>query len=219
MVRIRGWLSGAWDLVGADLPIFSLATFIVISLSLFSLFILALPLTTGLYIMFSEKQQGHRPTLAHLWEGIGSRFPAAITVWIIYLVAGLPFHTLALYLQYLDLSWWSVAILFLWQALFWTPMFFVLPLIADRDLSAREASKLSWAQVRPRLGGIFLCSLVYSIVTLFGLFACLLGIIITIPVARGAQMVAYRELYADYEVPVMIPIREPAASEDDQDES
>lgn len=218
MVRIRGWLTEAWDLVGSDLPVFSLAAFIAISASLLSLFILALPLATGLYLMFSEKLQGNRPTLGHLWEGVTTRFPAAITIWLLYLVLGLPANTLALYLQYLKLSELAAVLLLLWHVAFWTPMFFALPLIADRDLSAREAIKLSWAQVRPRLGGILLCTVVYNIVVLFGLFACLIGIIITVPLVRGAEMLAYREFYAQYQVPRMIPIKEPTESEDSNDQ-
>ncbi|MEN6545162.1 MAG: hypothetical protein ABFE07_03895 [Armatimonadia bacterium] len=213
MVRTRGWITDAWDLVGEDLPAFSIAAFITISLSALSLFILALPLAAGLCIMFSEKMQGNKPTVSHLWEGVTARFPASITVWIIYLVASLPAYTLSSYLQYIHRSWWAVAMLALSSMIIWTPLFFVMQLIADRDLSAREAMKLSWLRVRPHLGGIFACVVVYSIVMVFGLFACGFGLIITLPLVTGAGMLAYRDLIGDYAVPQMIPIKEPELDE------
>lgn len=215
-LRLRAWLSEAWALVGADLPVFTLAAFITISLSLLSAFILALPLLAGLCIMFSEKMQGHKPTLGHLWEGVSSRFPASITVWVFYLAASLPVWTMSSYLQYLRLSWWAVVMVALWQMLAWTPLFFVLPLIADRDLSAREATKLSWNRVRPLVGGIFACAVVYSIVMLFGVFACGVGVMLTLPVVIGAQMLAYRDVVGDFAVPKMIPIKEPEPGEGDE---
>lgn len=218
MVRIRGWLSEAWDLVGEDLPVFSLAAFIVIAGTLLSLFILTLPLLAGLGIMFSEKLQGNKPTLGHLWEGVSSRFPASITVWVGFLVVSLPVYTLSSYLQYLKLSWVAALMLMVWSMIVWTPLFFVMPLIADRDLSAKGAMKLSWLKVRPQLGGIFVCTVVYSIVMLFGAFACGLGLVITLPLVVGAQMLAYREVIGDYAVPQMIPIKDPELEEADTDE-
>lgn len=219
MVRIRGWLSDAWNLIGRDLPVFSLAAFILIAGTLLSLFILTLPLVAGLCIMFSEKMQGNKPTIGHLWEGVSSRFPASITVWVGFLAVSLPAYTLSSYLQYVKLSWLAAVMLALWSLFVWTPLFFVMPLIADRDLSAKEAMKLSWFKVRPQLGGIFACTVVYGIVTLFGAFACGLGLVITLPLVVGAQMLAYRDIIGDYAVPQMIPIKDPEMEEGDQDEN
>ena len=203
-------MSQAWDLVGADLPTFSLGAFIVISLTLLSFFILALPLLAGMYIMFMEKMQGNRPTLSHLWEGL-TRFPAALVIWMIYLAAGIPFGLVNFYLCQQGRSWGAagVGVEFLGHCLIATPLFFCMPLIADRDVSAREALRLSWAQVRPRFWGMLACVLVYTAMLGFGLFACGVGIILTLPAVVAAQTLAYHELYGDFEVPQMTPIKEP----------
>ena len=216
MVRVRGWLAEAWDLVGADMPVFLLAAFLTISLSLLSLFILFLPLVSGLCIMFSEKLQGNKPELSHLWEGVSSRFPASITIWIIYMVAALPFDAVNLYLNNLGGPWRAIGVLAITIGL-WAlslPLFFTLPIIADRDVSARDAIRLSWAQVRPRWGGILAAEIVYTLVMVCGLLACGVGIIITLPVVVGAMMLAYREFYRDFEVPQMVPIKDPDQPEE-----
>ena len=75
-----------------------------------------------------------------------------------------------------------------------TPLFFSLPLIADRDVSAAEVVQLSWALVRPRSPSILACTVVYGLALLFGVFACGLGIIITLPLVIGALVLAYRDL-------------------------
>ncbi|MGE5532430.1 MAG: hypothetical protein ACM3VW_09970 [Bacteroidota bacterium] len=211
MVRVRGWLAEAWDLIGADMPVFLVAGFLTISLSMLSLFILTLPLISGLCIMFSEKLQGNKPELSHLWEGLSSRFPAAITIWIIYMIAAVPFDVVNFYLNAVGGPWRAVGVSIITIGL-WAlslPLFFTLPLIADRDVSARDAISLSWAQVRPRWGGILAAEIVYTIVMVCGLLACGVGIIITLPVVVGAMMLAYRELYRDFAVPQMIPIKDP----------
>lgn len=212
MVRVRGWLAEAWVLVGADLPVFAVAAFLTITFSLFTGFILALPMVTGLCLMFSEKLQGNKPELAHLWEGLSSRFPAAISIWIIMMVAAIPFDGVNYYLHSLrgPWAWVGILVVFIGLWLIYTPLFFAIPLIADRDLSALSAMRLSWSQVRPRWGGIFVATVVYSLVMMVGVLAFGVGIILTLPVIVGAQMLAYRELLHDVEIPQMIPIKDPA---------
>lgn len=211
MVRVRGWLTEAWDLVGADLPTFTLAAFLTITLSLFTAFILLLPLLTGLGLMFGEKLQGNKPELAHLWEGLSSRFPAAISVYVVMMLVAIPGDAANYYLHSLGglWSWLGLLCLFLGLWISVTPLFFALPLIADRDVSALTAMRLSWSQVRPRWGGILLATIVYTLVMLVGVLACGVGVILTLPVVVGAQMLAYRELLRDVEVPQLIPLKDP----------
>jgi uncharacterized membrane protein len=216
--RLCAWLGEGWQLVGADLPVFSVAAFLAISLSLLSGFILALPLAAGLCIMFAEKLQGNKPSLSHLWEGLSSRFPATISIWMLYLVAALPFYAVDIYLHTLGGAWAKVGIGVDLAGLLLvaTPLFFTVPLIADRDLSAQEALRLSWAQVRPRKTLMLSATVLYALVLLAGFFACGVGVILTLPVVVGAQVLAYRELFEGFEVPRMTPLREPEAAEEEQ---
>jgi len=214
-MRVRLWLREAWDLIGADLPLFSVAAFLTITLSLFSAFVLAFPLATGLCIMFLEKLHGRQPELGHLWEGITQHFPASIVVYMIGMAASVPFDAVNYALQAHPAPWPSVGgvivVLSLW--LIGTPLFFTLPLIADRDVSARDALRLSWARVRVApltvLGTVVTC----SVSLLVGVFACGVGIIITLPLAVGVLVLAYRDLVGNFAAPQMTSLRQDDSEE------
>lgn len=220
MARPWRWLREAWDLIGEDLPIFSVAAFLTISLSFLTAFIIALPLYAGLCIMLLEKLQGNKPTLGHLWEGLTSRFPAAISIWVVYMVVALPFDVVNFYLHGLPAPWptLGIASVIIGLTVVSTPIFFCLPLIADRDLSAQDALRLSWSRVWPQwrvvLGAVSVCILM----AMFGVFACGLGIIIVLPLIAAIQVLACREIVGDADVPRLIPIKEPTQSEGGADE-
>ena len=79
----------------------------------------------------------------------------------------------------------------------------------------QEALRLSWAQVRPRKTLMLSATVLYALVLLAGFFACGVGVILTLPVVVGAQVLAYRELFEGFEVPRMTPLREPEAAEEE----
>lgn len=195
MVRLRGWLTEAWELVGADLPVFSLAAFLTITGTLLSAWILAVPLTVGLCIMFLEKLQGHRPVLAHLAEGF-SRFPAAVFVWGVYLLGLIPFSAIhvAMYTAGGGTSRWGLLAELIGHLVVATPLLLAAPLIAHRDLGGRAAVCASWRLVRTILPLAFVTVTVLSGLLLVGLFACGVGVILTLPVAVATVVLAYRDL-------------------------
>jgi len=220
-MRVRGWLREAWDLIGVDLPLFTMAAFLAIALSLLSAGILALPLGVGLCIMFLEKLHGRTPELKHLWEGITDHFPASIVVYMVYMLASVPFDVANFLLHTRPAPWPTVGILIVWVGLWLigTPLFFCLPLIADRDLSARDALRLSWARVRLQPLAIFRDVIAGSVVALFGLFACGVGLVITLPLVMGALVLAYRDLVGNFAVPQMTSLREETTNEVEDDEA
>lgn len=208
------WVKAGWELVGADLPVFTVAAFVAISLTLLSAFILGLPLLVGLCIMFLEKLQGNRPTLGHLWEGFG-RFSAAIVLWILYLLAGIPFMVGNAWLAYGGGwgTWAGVLLEGAGHVLLATPLLLALPLIADRDISARDALRLSLTATRSRWGELLLAAIVYTAMVLMGVVACLVGVLLTLPVVAGAMILAYKELAGDLERPHLTPLRDPAGGD------
>lgn len=197
MARLRSWLAGAWELVGADLPVFSLAAFLTIAGTLLSVWILVGPLTVGLCIMFLEKLQGRRPSLAHLAEGF-SRFPAAVFVWGVYLVGLIPFSAIhwGIYMLMRRTSPWGLLVEAIGHLVVATPLLFAIPLVAHRELGGTEAVVASWRLVRPILPLALVTVGVLSLLLLLGLFACGVGIILTVPVAVGTVVLAYRALTA-----------------------
>lgn len=219
MARVRGWLAASWDLVGADLPVFSIAAFLVIAGSLLTGCVLALPGLAGLCLMFLEKMNGRRPSLSQFGEAL-TRFPATIIVWIAYLLGGVPFLALHWYCRdILHLSsGWGVAVEFVGHFVVATPLFFAVPLVADRDLDGWEAVRLSWARARTILPTLLLAVIVYTAMLVLGLIACGVGIILTLPVVAGALMLAYRDLCADFQVPVLKPLLPATAETETTDE-
>jgi len=195
-MRLRKSLSQAWALIGADWPLFGLAASLTTALSLISAFILFFPLWLGLGVMFEEKRRGRAPELSQLWDVLFRYFPAAFTLWLLFLLAALPLHILDLWLQRLPSPGptLGVLIVLLGLSLFAVPALFALPLIAERDLSAWEALRISVRLVKPhwlRLWGLLL--FLGALVAL-GLFACGVGLFITLPLAVALWMIAYREI-------------------------
>lgn len=205
MATVRRWLGEAWQLVGADLPVFSTAAFLCLASALFSGGLLAFPLWTGLLLMFADKRSGQPPTLRHLAEGI-SRFPATVGVWAVYLVASVPFVVLSTGVMgwlHTALGWgrgagWvGLLIQVVGHIVVTTPLLLALPLIADRDVGGMEALRYSWRHSRTFLPRLFVLATVLALMLLLGVFACGLGIILTVPVAAGAQLLAYHELVGE----------------------
>jgi len=108
-------------------------------------------------------------------------------------------------------AWVGVTSEFVGHCLIWTPLLFCVPLIADRDCSARQAIRLSWARVRQDVVRFCGCVVVFTLVLLLGVFACAVGVILTLPLVVAAQVLAYEELFEGFEVPRMTPIKEPAS--------
>jgi uncharacterized membrane protein len=143
-----------------------------------------------------------------------------VTIWVIVCLATLPFSALnfLLYSRGSGWTWLGVGVEFVGHSLIWTPLLFCVPLIADRDCSARQATRLSWARVRRDVARFFGCVVVFTLVLLLGVFACGVGIILTLPLVVAAQVLAYHELFEGFEVPQMTPIRAPASGAEGGDE-
>lgn len=220
-MRLRAWLREAWELIGADLPLFSAAAFLTIALSLFSAFILAFPLTVGLCLMLAEKLHGRRPELSLLWEGITQHFPAAIMIYMITMAAAVPFDAVNYVLHLRPAPWptlgFVVVVLGAW--LVSTPLFFALPLVADRDLSARDAISLSWTRFRVKPLPVFATTAVCGVLLCLGVFACGVGIILTLPLVAGVLVLATRDLVGNFAVPRMTSLREDELEEVGSDDA
>jgi hypothetical protein len=219
-MRVRQWLREAWELIGADLPLFSVAAFLAISVSLFSLGVLAFPLAAGLCLMLLQKLHGRTPELSHLWEGITQHFPAAFTVYLVAMGLALPFDLANLYLRSRPAPWPLVGMGLVLVALCVvnTPLLFCLQLIADRDVSAREALRLSWSRVWAAPATALATVVVCSLLLLAGLFACGFGLILTLPVSLAVAVLAYRDLVGNFGAPQMTSLTQDSPEEVDDDE-
>ncbi len=72
---------------------------------------------------------------------------------------------------------------------------FAYPLVAEHKLSGWQATKMSARAVRQNLGGVFGLVLLDLILQGAGLLLCCVGLAFTMPIAKGAWAVAYRQVF------------------------
>lgn len=89
-----------------------------------------------------------------------------------------------------------VAFLFLLFSIAWgITFFFALPLIADHDIGAMDAIKLSASAGWSNAGGIILLFILEFLLCVLGLLAICFGILFVVPVVFAASVVAYRQVF------------------------
>jgi hypothetical protein len=74
---------------------------------------------------------------------------------------------------------------------------FVLPLIIDKQMDFATAMKTSWRMVNKHWWQVFGLSLLIGLVNLAGAFACLVGLLFTMPIGFAALMSAYETIFGD----------------------
>ncbi len=72
---------------------------------------------------------------------------------------------------------------------------FTLPLIVDQQLSLGTALKSSWNMVHRHWLQVFGLTIVAGLVSISGIFGCLIGIIVTLPIGLATMMAAYETIF------------------------
>lgn len=85
------------------------------------------------------------------------------------------------------------------------------PLIADRKLSGLDAVKLSIKAGKANFGGILGLLLLNAVFSILGIFLCIVGIYLYLPIAFAAQAVAYRRVFPEVSQPFQSPPPPPAS--------
>jgi uncharacterized membrane protein len=158
--------------------------------------------------MFLEKTHHGRPSLAHLWEGL-AHSPAALVIWVVYMLGCLPCDALHAYALTRGVSGWGLLGGLLGHYLVSAPLLLCVPLIADRDVGGLEALRIAWARARAEPVALLALAAMLTLVLLLGFVACGVGLAITVPLAAGATVMAYRELGAGSAAPGPAAPREP----------
>jgi hypothetical protein len=174
-------------------------------------FLICTPLLAGFQLMFLRAARGETPGFKNFFAGCGrfSQLMQAVGVMILAeLICFTPaagFAALAVFpaLQHaqkpspLALGLLAgVGVLCLLPVIFLrVSWLFALPLIVDRQLDFWPALKLSWQRVNIHWWQLFSLQLVTLGVALAGLLALGVGIFLTLPVAIGAMMVAYENIF------------------------
>ncbi|MBI5775096.1 MAG: DUF4339 domain-containing protein [Verrucomicrobia bacterium] len=72
---------------------------------------------------------------------------------------------------------------------------FTLALVADREMDFSQAMQLSRSVVKKHWGSAFCLGLVVGLVNVAGALACLVGLLVSIPIGFGAFLYAYEDIF------------------------
>ncbi len=75
--------------------------------------------------------------------------------------------------------------------------FFCYPLIAERNLTAKEAIKTSYRAGLGNIGGVICLLLLQFLLSIVGVLACYVGAILLIPIIYASNLVAYKQVFPD----------------------
>ena len=71
------------------------------------------------------------------------------------------------------------------------------PLVADRKLSGLEAVKLSLKASKANFGGILGLILLNALLGMLGVFLCIIGAYLYLPISFASQAIAYRRVFPE----------------------
>jgi len=217
-------LSTAWEAIKPNYALF-LGMTVVMILLLMSLgcvpivgFILAGPLTCGIYYASLKQLRGEPVDFGMIFKGFEFFVPAMIAGLVIsapYIVNqiidfGSMFATLGAFASG-DAAAIEAAsaantglsvvklVFFLVGLILTTLFFFAYPLVVDRKVSAIDALKLSFSGVSKNLGGVIVLLLLEGLLAIAGTLALCIGIFFVLPVIFAANAEAYRQVFPQLE--------------------
>ena len=168
----------------------------------------------GLYVLYLRVIRGETPPLGSMFDGFRRMFGNLfLGQWVQAILASLPLLagfivlffsvglTVIMGLAKGSASWPAFAALVpgLGLILLGLPVtifltvnwMFSLPMILDQRVDFWTAMKRSWRQVSRHWWSCLALSVVISILNLFGMLCCLVGLLVTVPISILATMYAY----------------------------
>lgn len=171
------WIAEGWNMVTADLGSFALATLLFIVLNSMVPIIITGPLTAGFHIVCMKKALGKRTEFADLFTGFNFFVPTLVASLVIslFVFAG----TLLCIIPGL-----VVAAMYKFTYLF----------IVDKRMDFWPAMQASHAVVKNDYFGFTMFLLALIGINILGALACLVGLLVTVPITFAAITVAYKEI-------------------------
>jgi uncharacterized membrane protein len=139
------------------------------------------PMMGGLYLFFLRRIRGQPATVGDIFQGFSLAFAQLLLLYIVStLLTGLGLLLCLLPGIYLAVSW-----------------IFALLLVIDKRLDFWPAMELSRKVVSHHWWTIFGLSIVAGLVSMLGVFACIVGIFVTMPIMFGAIAYAYEDIFGE----------------------
>jgi len=176
-VRIGDWIGKAWNLVTSDLMLFVGATVVFLVLASVVPVLLNGALAAGIHIICINKIRRGKSELGDLFKGFNYFVPTLVANLLIsvFIFLGM----IACLIPAL-----VVAAIYVFPYLF----------IVDRKMEFWPAMEASHAIVKKNYVGFVLLVLSFAGLHIVGALACLVGLLVTIPMQYAAITIAYQEL-------------------------
>jgi uncharacterized membrane protein len=225
-VRIGDWFNEAFDRVKPAWVEYFIAGIVVMLcmavsavLCYIPYFIVGGPLLGGLFIFVAKKMLGVQAEVGDVFKGF-RKFTETMLLWLI--VIGPPILVLLVVYagqfaaafglgkvgEMLGAVMGCVGCVgvpifgIIYPIVVGTMLYFAFPLVLFRDMDAMSAAKESMARVKPDFLNFLLlwlaCGALFLVAEIVGLILCLVGILVTIPVAMCVMVMVQLEAYRDY---------------------
>ncbi|MEZ5403946.1 MAG: hypothetical protein R2729_29975 [Bryobacteraceae bacterium] len=176
-VQTGKWISDGWNLVTGDWVTFGLAALVMLVISSVVPFILQGALITGLHIMVKRKMLVGQTEIGDLFKGFNYFVPALIVNLLVTVFAMIGMLA-------------CIIPAFVVGAMYMFPYLFVV----DRKMEFWPAMQASHAIVKKDYLGFTLFFLALVGLQILGALACIVGILITLPMMFAAITAAYRDI-------------------------
>jgi hypothetical protein len=170
------WISEGWQLVQADLATHVLIALIFLALSGIVPIVLQGPLLAGVHISFARKLLYGRVEVGDVFKGFNYFVPALIASLIISV-----FVTAGFLLCIIP----GIVLAALYQ--------FTYLFIVDKRMDFWPAMQASFDVVKQNWFGFTLFIFTLGLIQLLGVLACIVGLLVTLPIMYAAITVAYRD--------------------------
>lgn len=176
-VQTGRWISTAWTLVSGQIGMFMLITIVMVALSAVVPVILQGPMLIGVHVVCWRVLLGGRADVGDLFKGFNYFVPALVACLLIgiFTMLGLIACLIGAFV---------VSAVFQFTYLF----------IVDRNMDFWPAMQASHEVVKKDYFGFLVFLLALIGINILGALACLVGLLVTIPLHYMAVTVAYRDL-------------------------
>jgi uncharacterized membrane protein len=226
-VRIGDWFNEAFDRVKPAWVEYFIAGIVTMlcmavaaAMCYIPYFIVGGPLLAGLFIFVGKKMLGIQAEVGDVFKGF-RKFTETMLLWLIFIGPPLVVMLVVYAGQFaaamglgrvgeaLGAVMGCVGCIgipvfgIIYPIVVGTLMIFAFPLVLFRDMDAMSAMKESMAKVKPTFVNFLMlwlaCGALFLVAEIVGLILCLIGILVTIPVAMCVivmvQLEAYRDIY------------------------
>jgi len=194
-VDIGKWISEGWQALKQDWLVFAVATLVASFLSIVTLTITTGPFLLGLYFMAFKAMRGEKVQVGDIFKGF-EFFGLAFLAWVIHAFVQVAIYGMANNTPFLAF------VPFAFSPFLHALFAFIYPLILDRRVDIASALNEAWKVVISRQWLMFwVLGLVLSLLYVAGLLGCLVGSLITAPLAICASAAAYKDIFGVRSMP------------------